>query len=317
MKVENSKLEKQIMQYVKDNSFCSRDSIFTKGGLAKSTVTIRVLNKLVSNKIIRIVTTRNGREKFYIPEEKQSIESIQKEMEYNFENMQFLLLQFGVKFPEIKEIIEKYEKLLDIRKRITEFENKYANTFGKEQNSLQIQEVISHLIDFIGKYSTKNKTILHTELKYLDREICRDEYYWNHNVKGVVSTCNYPQNDVNSSVRTCRAIVDKINIIKDRHSFGVSRPNTIFHRDSFMSKNCEGMYHFDGYDRLDAERNRILFCNPPETENEILITVCNQRLEDIAPYCHDSEGYQNETKMLKKTVKQLKENPTMLHDLNN
>lgn len=319
MKVENSKLGNQIIQHVKDNPFCSRDSIFTKGGLPKSNVTLKILNELESDKVIHIITTRNGRKIFHIPTKEQSIESMQKETRYDFENMQFLLRQLRKKFPEIKTILEKYEKLLDIRKRITDFENKYANNYEKEQNHTQIQEVINHLISFIDKKSTNNDVILDAEHKYLDREIFRDEFYWDYNVKGVISTHNYPQNqrECISSVRTCRSVWDKINIIKDRHKFGISRPNTIYHKNSIMSKKCDGKYHFNGYDRLDAERNRTLFYNPPETENEILITVCNQRLEDIAPYCHDSKGYQNETKMLEKTINQLKENPTMLHDLNN
>ncbi|MBT6646532.1 MAG: hypothetical protein HOB51_03330, partial [Thaumarchaeota archaeon] len=52
MTITKSERRKQIIKYVKNNPFCSRYSIFTKGGISKSSATNEIFNELVSKKKI-------------------------------------------------------------------------------------------------------------------------------------------------------------------------------------------------------------------------------------------------------------------------
>jgi hypothetical protein len=68
------------------------------------------------------------------------------------------------------------------------------------------------------------------------------------------------------------------------------------------------------FKRLNAEHHRIIYKNPDTMANQIMIMVCEKRLEIMKADHSKSKGYRNETKIMKDTIKQLKDNPTLLED---
>lgn len=58
--------ERKIIQYIQDNPFCSKDSIFTKNKIPKSRVTNELIEKLIDEK--KIKTTSMKRKRFYVKE---------------------------------------------------------------------------------------------------------------------------------------------------------------------------------------------------------------------------------------------------------
>ena len=122
----------------------------------------------------------------------------------------------------------------------------------------------------------------------------------------------YLQHHANASVP--RSITDKIGISKDRKSYGLTRQTQIHHQESLKPKkpNQENEYD-EKFRRLNAERDRTLVSNPHTIENELIREVCLKRLDMIK--FKRSKGHNAERKILKDTIRQLDENPTLLHDL--
>ena len=339
--VTKSERQKQIMKYVKDNPFCSQYSLFTKGGIQKSSITNDIFNELVSKKKIQECFTKNGKSRYYIESKNWELDFYLKKFECESNKIINQMEKIAERIPQLKQISKKYSRLLDTRIAVFRFEEKYAEEFNEVFDAEGIKQVnqyfndnIMPILQKIKPSSSKTKKIK----KHLDFEISRDEYYLSHEAKAVsilsekIHTEDGQMRNLNKRywirkdrsfqkvkvVRLMRPVYEMIEISKDRHKYGLSRPNQIYHEQRLKKPDQIGtIYEFDEiFNRLNAERHRIIYKNPDITENQIMIGVTETRLDVIDNDHSKSQNYKIESKNLRGFIKELENDPTLLHDLN-
>ena len=291
--------EHQIIEFVKDNPYCSLDSIFTKGNVPKSKSTKTILDNLVSDKKIQADRTQTGKNRFFINgsinDEKATWESLDLGVHKFKKDVQ----RIKELLPHLSRACDRFCLLIDLRLRVLVFEHRHSKKLGKVFHGDGFESIMQKYQRFLAKLISEpsEKRIKDFE-KWIGSEIDRDMYYLQHHA--------------NASVP--RSIADKIGISKDRKSYGLTRQTQIHHQESLKPKkpNQENEYD-EKFRRLNAERDRILVSNPHTIENELIREVCLKRLDMIK--FKRSKGHNAERKILKDTIRQLDENPTLLHDL--
>ena len=340
MTITKSERRKQIIKYVKNNPFCSRYSIFTKGGISKSSATNEIFNELVSKKKIHECLTKNKKSRYYIESKKWELVLHLKKFECESNKIIIHMGKIAGHIPQLKSISKKYSRLLETRIAVFRFEEKYAEEFNEVFDAEGIKQVnqyfndnIMPILQKIKPSSSKTKKIE----KHLDFEISRDEYYLSHEAKAVsilsekVHTKDEKVRNLNKDywirkdrsfqkvkvVRLMRPVYEMIEISKDRHKFGLSRSNQIYHEQRLKKPDQIGtIYEFDEiFNRLNAERHRIIYKNPDITENQIMIWVTETRLAVIDKDNSKSSNYKQESKNLRQFIKELEDDPTLLHYL--
>ncbi len=339
MTVTKSERQKQIMKYVKDNPFCSRYSLFTKGGIQKSSTTNDIFNELVLKKKIHECVTKNKKSRYYIESKNWELDLHLKKFECEFNKIVIHMEKIAEYIPQLKPLSKKYSRLLDTRIAVSKFEEKYAKEFNKAFDIEGIKQVNQYFNDNImpvlQKIKPSSSEIKKVE-KWLNFEISRDEYYLSHEAKAVsvlsekIHTKDEQMRNLKKNywvrkdrsfqkvkmVRLMRPVYEMIEISKDRHKYGLSRPNQIYHEQRLKMPDQIGtIYEFDEiFNRLNAERHRIIYKNPDITENEIMIWVTETRLAVIDKDHSKSHNYKIESKNLRGFIKELEDNPTILHD---
>ena len=179
------------------------------------------------------------------------------------------------------------------------FEHRHSKKLGKVFHGDGFESIMQKYQRFLAKLISEpsEKRIKDFE-KWIGSEIDRDKYYLQHHANTTIP----------------RSVTDKIGISKDRKSYGLTRQTQIHHQESLKPKkpNQENEYD-EKFRRLNAERDRTLVSNPNTTPNKILLEVCNKRLGMIK--FKRSKRHNAERRILKDTIRQLDENPTLLHDL--
>ena len=299
MTFTKSDREHQIIEFVKDNPYCSLDSIFTKGKIPKSRATKTILDNLVSSKKIQVEKTQTGKNRYFINGSINDEKAKWKSLILDVNKFKGIIQQTKQRAPRLSRVCDRLLSLIDLRFRIMEFEYRHSMKLGKKFNGDGFRNVLLKYKRFQEKFllEPSEKRIKDFE-KWIGSEIDRDMYYLQHHA--------------NASVP--RSITDKIGISKDRKSYGLTRQTQIHHQESLKPKkpNQENEYD-EKFRRLNAERDRTLVSNPNTTPNKILLEVCNKRLGMIK--FKRSKRHNAERRILKDTIRQLDENPTLLHDL--
>ena len=340
MTITKSERRKQIIKYVKNNPFCSRYSIFTKGGISKSSATNEIFNELVSKKKINECLTKNKKSRYYIESKNWELDLHLKKFECESNKIIIHMEKIAEHTPQLKPISKKYSRLLDTRIDVSRFEKKYAEEFNEVFDAEGIKQVNQYfnenIMPILQKTKPSSSKIKKIE-KHLDFEISRDEYYLSHEAKAVsilseqIHTKDEQLRNLNKRywirkdrsfqkvkvVRLMRPVYEMIEISKDRHKYGLSRPNQIYHEQRLKKPDQIGtIYEFDEiFKRLNAERHRIIYKNPDITENQIMIWVTETRLDVIDNDHSKSRNYKQEKKNLHQFIKELKNDPTILHYL--
>ena len=340
MTITKSERRKQIIKYVKNNPFCSRYSIFTKGGISKSSATNEIFNELVSKKKINECLTKNKKSRYYIESKNWELDLHLKKFECESNKIIIHMEKIAEHTPQLKPISKKYSRLLDTRIDVSRFEKKYAEEFNEVFDAEGIKQVNQYfnenIMPILQKTKPSSSKIKKIE-KHLDFEISRDEYYLSHEAKAVsilseqIHTKDEQLRNLNKRywirkdrsfqkvkvVRLMRPVYEMIEISKDRYKFGLSRQNQIYHEQRLKKPNQIGTtYEFDEiFKRLNAERHRIIYKNPDITENQIMIWVTETRLDVIDNDHSKSRNYKQEKKNLHQFIKELKNDPTILHYL--
>ena len=340
MTITKSERRKQIIKYVKNNPFCSRYSIFTKGGISKSSATNEIFNELVSKKKINECLTKNKKSRYYIESKNWELDLHLKKFECESNKIIIHMEKIAEHTPQLKPISKKYSRLLDTRIDVSRFEKKYAEEFNEVFDAEGIKQVNQYfnenIMPILQKTKPSSSKIKKIE-KHLDFEISRDEYYLSHEAKAVsilseqIHTKDEQMRNLNKRywirkdrsfqkvkvVRLMRPVYEMIEISKDRHKYGLSKPNQIYHEQRLKKPDQIGtIYEFDEiFKRLNAERHRIIYKNPDITENQIMIWVTETRLDVIDNDHSKSRNYKQEKKNLHQFIKELKNDPTSLHYL--
>ena len=340
MTITKSERRKQIIKYVKNNPFCSRYSIFTKGGISKSSATNEIFNELVSKKKINECLTKNKKSRYYIESKNWELDLHLKKFECESNKIIIHMEKIAEHTPQLKPISKKYSRLLDTRIDVSRFEKKYAEEFNEVFDAEGIKQVNQYfnenIMPILQKTKPSSSKIKKIE-KHLDFEISRDEYYLSHEAKAVsilseqIHTKDEQLRNLNKRywirkdrsfqkvkvVRLMRPVYEMIEISKDRYRFGLSRQNQIYHEQRLKKPDQIGtIYEFDEiFKRLNAERHRIIYKNPDITENQIMIWVTETRLDVIDNDHSKSQNYKIESKNLRGFIKKLENDPTLLHDL--
>ena len=321
MKVTKSQRKKKIIDYIKKNPLCSKDSIFSKGKIPKSKTTIDLLAMLVSEGKVSITRTEKGKERYHTNPKEWSFDLQWKHRKLQVRELRYRCNDTAKKIPKYSPVLTKYDRLLETRMMVLDFEKRYASKFGETFNEEGILDVTQHFEEFIGKIrADASPDMIKSENKWLDFQISRDEYYLTHETKATsIFKGNLRRNRAFQKVKEARlkrTLYDVIGISKDRQEYGISRPNQIYHEQRLKKQDQVGTVNeFDEiFKRLYAEHYRIIYRNPDTTANQIMIMVCEKRLEIMKADHSKSKGYRNETRIMRDTIKQLKDNPTLLED---
>ena len=299
MTVTSSERKKQILNYVNEKPYCSMDSVFTEGHIPKSKATKNIFNHLVSEKKIQIRQIKSGKSRYFINGGNWDMKTKWVALDFEINKFKGIINQIKEQTPFLTLICEHFSKLLDLRIKITRLEHKYAEKLNKNFNGNGLMWILNKFQKFHNKFISEPSTQkINDFMKWVESEISRDTYYLEHHLNSVVA----------------RSLTDKIGILKDRREYGLTRQTQIHHEMSLKSKNLQPENVYDEiFKRLDAERDRVLCSNPKTISNEIMRNVCLKRLEIIKP--KRSKRYNSERKILKDTIRQLDENPTLLHDM--
>jgi len=312
-----------ILGFIKDNQLCSLDSIFTNGNIPKSKKTIDLVQTLVDEKKINEISNEKGKKRYYTKLAEISPERIFELLRLMGEQSTYLLKI--TRMPD--DIIEGFRILLKYRIQILQKEAENSNSKISLDSGLQVMK----RAEFVAK---NPQTSLDKIRKWLDEQIERDRYYLTHQLRGlsVKSQIHDPEERERTSIvptwkprnrmfqpikesRKIRSVSDKLGISKDRHEYGLSRPNQLYHAETLKTKNTDPTEkHTELFKRLAAEYGRNLIKNPDTVFNERLIVVLKERLEIIRKDHSQSKNYLAESNNLKEAIRILEENPTWLVD---
>ena len=330
-----SKLErkKQIIQYVKNNPFCTRDSLFTKGGIEKSKTTNKILDELVTKNKVSVILTEKGKSRYFIELKTWNDDLRWKKTQYEIRQLRFILSQQSKKLPSLQDTFSKFDDLLVKRMGVLKFEKKYAEQFNEIFTPFGIVEIFQRFQELLSIKESLS-SIVKKITKWIDFEISRDEYYLSHEAKAtaILSEKHHTEEEKLrnldkqfwirkdrkfqkiKSVRIMRSVHQTMDITKDRYKYGLSRPNQIYHEQRLKREDSKNEFD-EIFKRLYAERHRIIYRNPDITETQIMIMVSEKRLDIIDQDHSKSRDYEQETKNLSQFIRELEANPTELHNL--
>lgn len=246
--------EEKIIEIIKENSPCSKDSIYTKGRIPKSKATEELINKLVSQKKIKITHTEKGKIRYYIDQE-VDIESFDfiKELKIWIRDY-----EYRVKNSSSKSLLsEKLLKFLKLRTRILELELKKAGTIDLNDTL----EIWNYVMAYM-----KNPTQLFglTLLDILSQAIKNDLYYLQHELHSSPRQTKHEFQEIKQR-HLRRSLGQYLGMKKyGRHSFGLTRPSFLKSMERLTNDPSEWLKKFD------AEKGRTLYKNSPAIENMIL-----------------------------------------------
>lgn len=298
MTFRKSDRQKQIIKFVKGHPFCSMDSIFTKGKIPKSKTTIHLLYDMVSKKKIQTAQTKSGKTKYYIDKKNWDAKTQWSAIEFDVHKFKGILNQIKKKSPLLSRICDRFSKLIDLRLKILEFEYRHSKKKGRNFSGNGLRQILYKFQRFQNKMISEPsiKTLRDFE-KWIGSEIERDKYFLEHHSNSIV----------------LRSLTEKIGISNDRSLYRLTRQSQIYHQESLKSKNKTESEYDEIFKRLNAERDRILVGNPDTISSELIKNACLKKLDMIKS--KRSRIHNSERRILKDTIRQLKQDPTLLHRL--
>jgi len=264
--------KKEIIGYVKGSPLCSKDSVFTKGRIPKSKVTIELFAKLVSQKKILKKLDKRGKVCYYVkgtlpnPKEKLDTDDLVELLRNNADSIEKGLQNSD--YPKLrKKLIEFYK----IRAKVLELERKRTVTINEEGTRL----IVWHLLAF---QRMPSKIYSLSLMDILSWAIIDDKYYLKHQLHSTPREREYKfQKAKKRHVR--RSITDLLGMKeKGRHEYSLLKKDYDKHMKKI--KNEMGKDDFDKWiSRYFAERHRSLYNNPSKLQDEIFKEASKQKFK--------------------------------------
>ncbi|MDE1766373.1 MAG: hypothetical protein KGI27_08905 [Thaumarchaeota archaeon] len=265
-------LQKQMIQFVKENPFCSKDSMFTKGKICKSKKTENIFEQLTADQKIKIIHTENGKPRYY----DQSYKNDLNLLRYLFRDLEHKLKEATKRFPGLKPLLERYAIIFRLRMKVLEHEQKVLSTSDPHKNvSLNLDDTVELLQKIQSFMDDPQDAERH--IKSIDIDIRRDRYYLEHQLHSKPRLIYHSfQKEKFRHVR--RPVYQLLKMMKgDR--FGLKK--TDYDKNVKKLRSNSDFKYEEIFNRLIAEHNRTLYHNPEMTPNEVMLMVTRDRLREI------------------------------------
>jgi hypothetical protein len=245
--------EEEIIEFIKENSYCSKDSIFTKAKMPKSKATIELVNKLVSQNKISIAHTEGEKIRYYVEiDEINDQDDIIERLRASLKYYKYTYRKYS-KFPELSKTLIKF---MQIRIRVLEAERKHSQKVDLEDT----KDIMRYV------YAFNENPIKVLEMPLLDIlswAIKDDKYYLKHQLHSDPRENEYPFQQVKRR-HTRRSIADLLAMKSNgRYAYGLKKADFEKH----MKKLTENPHEW--LRRFYAEKGRALYSNPPKLKDEI------------------------------------------------
>ncbi len=259
--------EIEIIKIVKENPYCSLDTIFTKGRIPKSKVTIELVNRLVAENKIQSSITKN---RYYVGEDNwiKEFELVIKASEADLK-----------KDP-------KYDN--DLSRKILEFQKirlRVLKSEEKHDKNLNISDTLDIFFNYIVPYnknpSELGKIVLMDLLNFAIKD---DKYYLTHELHSNPTNKKRKFHKAEIGVRrSVENLIDMKN--KGRQEYGLIGID--FKKNMAKLTNDPHVW----MDKYYAEENRTLYQNSPELKNKI-----QKKMLDGIKLTPDMPDYENRKK---------------------
>lgn len=257
-KYTRSELEKrkqEIIEYVKGSPFCTKDSMFTKGKIPKSKVTIKLIDKLVSQKNLLAKQYPNGKTVYCV---KNMLPNKGDYVEF----LKWFAIIAGIdNFLHRPDLTAKFVKFLRTRAKVLEREKRWSGKINTTDTNRIIMQVLEFMKNPTDEDAIRLMIILSLPINY-------DEYYLKHQLHSTPRENEYPFQK--SKKRHLRRSMTELLSMKEkgRHEFSLSKRDYEGHIGKL--KDNKGNYdHTKWLDRCLAERDRVLYHNLPKLQTEI------------------------------------------------
>ncbi len=239
--------EEEIIEFIKKNPLCSKDSIFTKGKIPKSKATVELINKLISSDKIRTISKKRPR--YHIGEidmitlyENLAIDYEKEMKEDPLQNDTITLLI---------SIFWKY------RIRVLKAERKISSNIDLKNTNEMFKDIAMY-----RKNPTElREAFLRTKLLIA---INNDKYYLNHQLHSQPrETSQVFQKVKKRHVRRSTANLLEMKA-KGRHEFGLTGKDFRKNMEKISDDPKEWL------DRFSAEKERTFYKNSPDLELTII-----------------------------------------------
>lgn len=161
--------EERVIEFIRDNPYCTKDKIITKGRIQKSSATDELIEKLISEKKIKMLHTKTGKELFTVDHS-----NLQKFFEYELDNLEYELSDLAKKVPKTAGLLQVFSTYSRLRLKILKYDSKSGEASAGIYSTA---ETLLKIFEFIENPTVENHTKL---LNFLESEIQRDEYFWRH-----------------------------------------------------------------------------------------------------------------------------------------
>jgi len=269
------KREEKIIQFIKDNQYCSLDSIFTKGGIPKSKATNELIKKLVLENKIHVIGS--SRKKYFT-------NGFQYDGDENWikglGNITKLMEEDIKKNPEYdNKLSRRILEFFKLRVRVLTSERKKSKDVDI-RNTLRIM----HLNMQYSKNPNKMTEFLLSDSLYWAIE--DDKYYLAHELHS--NPINKKRKFHKARIGSRRSVETLLDMKKKgSQEYGLTGKD--------FKKNMERLTNDPQvwWDRFFAEQNRTLYENSPELRDTI-----HKKILDKTKLKPDIPDYENRKKVL-------------------
>lgn len=258
------KRKQEIIEYVKGSPLCTKDSIFTKGRIPKSKVTIKLIDKLVSQKILLAKQNPKGKTAYCVKNMLPNIkEKIKRRVKGDYVEFLkwFAIIAGNGNFLHRPDLTAKFVKFLRTRAKVLEREKRLSGKINTTDTNRIIMQVLGFMKNPTDEDAIRLMIILSLPINY-------DEYYLKHQLHSTPRENEYPFQK--SKKRHLRRSMTELLSMKEkgRHEFSLSKRDYEEHIGKL--KDDKGNYDSTKWlDRCLAERDRVLYHNLPKLQTEI------------------------------------------------
>ncbi len=226
--------ERGIIKFIKENPFCTKDSIFTKNNIPKSSATNELIKKLIFQK--KIKTTSMKRRRFYV-----------KEIEF-LSRLEILAKDYA------HENRNNPDNFLDkVSSDFLKFRLKVLRAEQKYDSNIDLRETLSVLENML-EYHKKPNLINHTKVFVRTvNAVVNDKYYLKHQLKSQPKNTRKIFQKVKT--RNLRRSLPELMEMKerDRREFGLTKKDY----DKNLKKLTDDPWKW--LKRFNAESSRTLY----------------------------------------------------------
>jgi hypothetical protein len=262
MRVNDKERKKQIINFVKNNQFCSKDAIFQKGKIPKSTPTNNLIETLVSQKKIKTIPTENGKIRYYV----HPVGSFDDWVKW----AELSIIQ-GVPLTH-SDLERKILEFFRIRLRVLKAEGRNSKT--PRLNFKDTMDMINWIHEFQKNPSPLFEFCLMDMLRFAIKD---DKYYLKHQLHSNPREIEHPFQIIKK--RHLRRSVNDLLLMKKkgRHEYSLTKLD--------YKKNMEKITDDprNWLERFFAEEDRSLYQNDPNLKKEIFKKNIDASLKKLKP----------------------------------